>query len=41
MLTIGLVFLVEFAITRMGTSAIWGVIFLISSASLWKDNDAV
>lgn len=39
MLAIGLVFLAEFAVTRMGVSAIWGVIFLIASASIWRDDD--
>jgi len=39
MLAIGLVFLAEFSITRMGVSAIWGVIFLIASLSIWKDDD--
>ena len=40
MLAIGLVFLAEFAITRMGLSAIWGATFLIASASIWRDDDA-
>ena len=39
MLAIGLVFLAEYAVTRMGVSAIWGVIFLIATLSIWKDND--
>ncbi len=41
MLTIGLVFLAEFAITQMSISAIWGVIFLIAALSVWKDDDAI
>ena len=39
LLTIGLVFMAEFAMTRMSISAIWGLIFLIASASVWKDDD--
>lgn len=41
MLSIGLAFMAEFAVTRVGTSAIWGGIFLIASASVWKDDDAL